>query len=59
MLGVIDLQQWHLIFLVAPIIPYYVACLVFHSLDSMPGLAKYRIQSKVCQSLRDKSSISC
>jgi hypothetical protein len=49
----LGLQKWQVIFLVAPVASYYAACLVFHTLDSIPGLEKYRIQAKV-QEKRNK-----
>lgn len=51
--GFLGLERWHIIFLLAPIIPYYVACFVFHNLDNVKALEKYRVQSKL-QETRNK-----
>lgn len=46
-LSFLGLERWHVIFLVAPIIPYYIACAIFHTLDQIKSFEKFRVQSKV------------
>lgn len=45
--ALLGLERWHVVFLIAPIIPYYLFCFIFHVMDQFKGLEKYRVQQKV------------